>query len=105
MTVLPIEMEYSSEAVIFDIQCFSLHDGPGIRTTVFFKGCPLNCIWCHNPESKNRKKELMFHRNLCVGCMHCVEACTYGVHMVLDTGSGPVHQVDQMKCTGCGKCL
>ena len=73
MTVSATEVK----ARIFDIQSFSLKDGPGIRTTVFFKGCPLNCRWCHNPESRSAKPELMFHGNLCVGCMKCVEACTH----------------------------
>ena len=93
------------EAVIFDIQCFSLHDGPGIRTTVFFKGCPLDCVWCHNPESKKRTRELMFHRNLCTGCMLCASVCAGGVHQFVETGGDLMHRVDHRKCTGCGKCL
>jgi pyruvate formate lyase activating enzyme len=92
-------------AVIFDIQSFSLHDGPGIRTTVFFKGCSLNCIWCHNPESKIKKVQLFFHRNLCTLCMLCAEACPAGVHQRAGTGKEMVHLVDHTKCTGCGRCL
>ena len=57
--------------IIFDIQKVSLHDGPGIRTTVFFKGCNLRCIWCHNPESQNPEKEIMFYKNKCSGCGRC----------------------------------
>lgn len=64
-----------STALIFDIQRFSLHDGPGIRTTVFFKGCPLRCLWCHNPESQKREPELMFYREKCVGCGACRAVC------------------------------
>jgi pyruvate formate lyase activating enzyme len=89
------------EAVIFDVQSFSIHDGPGIRTTVFFKGCPLNCMWCHNPESKGVKPQLLFHKNLCVGCMLCVGVCESGAQLVLSDGS---RDVDHERCTGCGKC-
>ena len=62
-------------ARIFDIQRFSLHDGPGIRTTVFFKGCPLRCLWCHNPESQRSEKELLLYKDKCVGCGACRAAC------------------------------
>lgn len=63
------------KAMIFDIQRASFVDGPGIRTTVFFKGCNLKCKWCHNPESQSRKKQIMFYKNKCVLCGKCVEAC------------------------------
>ncbi|GHV42126.1 pyruvate formate lyase-activating protein [Spirochaetia bacterium] len=89
-------------APVFDVQSFSIHDGPGIRTTIFFKGCPLNCIWCHNPESKKAAPQLMFHRNLCTGCFLCIGACAYGVHSILLDGK---HGVNFAACTGCGKCL
>lgn len=62
--------------ILFDIQRFCLHDGPGIRTTVFFKGCPLNCAWCHNPESKSALPELSVHRESCIGCGECKRVCT-----------------------------
>ncbi len=61
--------------MIFDIQRFSIHDGPGIRTTVFFKGCDLRCLWCHNPESQSAKPELMFYKEKCVGCGECRKIC------------------------------
>ena len=60
---------------IFDIQRFSIHDGPGIRTTVFFKGCDLRCLWCHNPESQSPKPELMYYKEKCVGCGECKKIC------------------------------
>jgi pyruvate formate lyase activating enzyme len=88
-------------AVIFDVQSFSIHDGPGIRTTVFFKGCPLNCMWCHNPESKAAKPQMLFHKNLCTGCMLCVGVCETGAQLVLPDGS---RDVNHKLCTGCGKC-
>lgn len=84
---------------IFNIQKFSINDGPGIRTTVFMKGCPLNCLWCHNPESKSRKPEIFFDARKCVGCRSC-EVCPYGCHVFTDTE----HIFNREKCTACGKC-
>lgn len=84
---------------IFNIQKFSINDGPGIRTTVFMKGCPLNCLWCHNPESKSRKTEIFFDARKCVGCRSC-EVCPYGCHVFTDTE----HIFNREKCIACGKC-
>ena len=84
---------------IFDIKGFALNDGPGIRTTVFMKGCPLDCLWCHNPESKSRKSELFFDSRKCVGCRSC-EVCPYGCHVFTDTE----HIFNREKCIACGKC-
>lgn len=66
-------------ALIFDIQRNSFVDGPGIRTTVFFKGCNLHCRWCHNPESQSSKKEMLFYRNKCINCGKCREVCRHGL--------------------------
>ena len=66
------------QAIIMDIQRYSIHDGPGVRTTVFFKGCHMNCLWCHNPESQNPAPELLFYPNQCVGCGACRDACRRG---------------------------
>jgi len=90
------------KALIFDVQSFSIHDGPGIRTTVFFKGCPLDCMWCHNPESKAARPQLIYYRNRCTGCMACVEACKSGAQLVLPDGT---HEMKHEKCSVCGKCL
>ena len=65
----------SMKANIFNIQKFSVHDGPGIRTTVFFKGCPLKCIWCHNPESQSSNDEILYDKNKCTLCGNCVREC------------------------------
>ena len=64
--------------IIFDIIKYSIHDGPGIRTTVFFKGCPLSCLWCHNPESQSSKQEIFFWEDRCIGCGDCIEVCATG---------------------------
>lgn len=89
------------EGNIFDIQRFSVHDGPGIRTTVFLKGCPLRCIWCHNPESQKLSPSLALYTNKCVGCGACVNACPNDCHSFDEKG---VHTIDREKCTLCGKC-
>lgn len=88
-------------ANIFNIQHFSLNDGPGIRTVVFFKGCPINCAWCHNPESKSAKKELSFLKDKCKNCKKCVQVCGKGVH----TFSNGIHNIDRTKCINCNKCV
>lgn len=92
-------------ATIFDIQSFSINDGPGIRTTVFFKGCPLSCLWCHNPESHTTDVQLMYHGNLCTHCMQCVGACAQGVHSMRDVNGRLMHTVDSTLCIGSGECL
>lgn len=91
-----------AEATVFDLQRFALHDGPGIRTTVFLKGCPLDCIWCHNPESKNPKPQLGFLEKKCTGCQRCAAVCPAGVHKITEAGE---HQIDYGKCARCGKCV
>ncbi len=86
---------------IFDIKHFAVHDGPGIRTTVFFKGCPLGCVWCHNPESISAKKQLGFIEHKCTSCGRCVSVCPTGAHVIEDG----VHKLDRSKCTLCGMCV
>ncbi len=87
--------------IVFDIQRFSIHDGPGIRTTVFFKGCPLRCAWCHNPEGISPQPRLSFVETLCIGCRACVEACQHGVHRF----EGGRHLLDRDACRACGACV
>lgn len=73
-----METQTEAKALIFDIQSFSTHDGPGIRTNVFFKGCPLECRWCSNPEGQRPVPELFYTRMKCVGCLCCAEVCPHG---------------------------
>ena len=85
---------------IFDIQRFSIHDGPGIRTTVFFKGCNLACFWCHNPESIAPRAELQFQVSKCIACGICEDACPEGCHKIIEG----LHAFDRTNCAVCGKC-
>lgn len=85
---------------VSDIQRFSLHDGPGIRTIVFLKGCPLNCSWCSNPESKQPEPEVMFHAVKCIRCGTCVEVCPKNAI----TLKASTLVVNREQCDGCGRC-
>ena len=86
---------------LFDIQRFCLNDGPGIRTVVFFKGCPLRCAWCHNPESQQMRVNLMYAAHKCVGCQACQAACAHDAHSF----PNGVHRVNFPECVACGACL
>ena len=85
---------------IFDIKRYAVHDGPGIRTTVFFKGCPLRCPWCHNPESQSSSPTVLYRHNLCVACGRCVDICPNGALRLTDNGV----KRDFSLCTNCGTC-
>ena len=86
--------------LITDIQRFSLSDGPGIRTTVFFKGCNMRCAWCHNPETLSPNEDLLFYPAKCIGCGKCFSACPTGAQKVADGR----HIIDRTLCVKCGKC-
>ncbi|MGA2555530.1 MAG: glycyl-radical enzyme activating protein, partial [Verrucomicrobiota bacterium] len=86
--------------LVFNVQKYSLHDGPGIRTTVFLKGCPLCCAWCHNPESRSASPELVLSENRCTACGECRRACPFGETA---PGGGPM-ATDAAECTLCGQC-
>ena len=86
---------------VFDIQHYSIHDGPGIRTTVFFKGCPLSCLWCQNPESQQLKPQLFYIEDKCIKCGLCVKSCPEGA---IELAEGKV-KTNREICTACGKCI
>ena len=89
-----------NKARVFEIKRFAVHDGDGIRTTVFFKGCPLKCVWCHNPEGIDFKPELAYYKDKCIGCSECTRICEQGAHVI----SNGVHEFVREKCIACGKC-
>jgi pyruvate formate lyase activating enzyme len=110
------------QGIITNIQRFSIHDGPGIRTTVFLKGCNLHCFWCHNPEDIRLEPELQFFPERCIACEACLEACKQGAHLFAAGGELPanlsggvigervadtdmLHAFMRDRCNGCGDCV
>jgi pyruvate formate lyase activating enzyme len=87
--------------LLFDIRRYSVHDGPGIRTTVFFKGCPLSCWWCHNPEGLNPKQNLILFEDRCLSCGDCLAVCPHGAIVRQD---GAIHTLPSL-CRACGTCV
>ena len=85
---------------VFNIQRFSLFDGPGVRTVVFLKGCPLRCIWCHNPEGIRREPQIMYNSQRCIACGECIEMCPKNLHII----QNGLHGYLRDGCEGCGKC-
>ena len=92
---------YLLKGVIFDIQRFAVHDGPGIRSTVFFKGCSARCEWCHNPESFSMQSEMQFYKDRCINCGKCANLCLSGAHNISDEGQ---HIIDRNRCRVCEIC-
>ena len=91
------------KAFIFNKQKYNMYDGPGVRTLIFFKGCPLRCKWCSNPEGLERKYQIMLKPTSCVSCGACVPVCPVGIHSISKDGE---HVIDRsIDCLGCGKCL
>jgi pyruvate formate lyase activating enzyme len=88
----------TESGIVFDIKHFAVHDGPGIRTTVFLKGCPLRCLWCHSPESQSPRPEVAYYPNLCISCGACVEACPNGAQTL------GTPKILRELCTGVGRC-
>ncbi|MHC4458881.1 MAG: glycyl-radical enzyme activating protein [Planctomycetota bacterium] len=86
--------------LIFDIKRYAIHDGPGIRTTMFFKGCPFSCWWCHNPESLVMAQQKLYNQNRCIGCGECVSICPYGALRSTPRGVVTEHAL----CEYCGSC-
>jgi pyruvate formate lyase activating enzyme len=88
------------KGLIFDIKRYAIHDGPGIRTTIFFKGCFLHCWWCHNPEGQSSELELIYKRNRCINCEECIEICPRGALSRINEQIC----IDRDKCDLCGEC-
>ncbi|MBQ1890780.1 MAG: 4Fe-4S binding protein, partial [Firmicutes bacterium] len=104
-----MNINYDAKATVFNIQTYSIHDGPGIRTTVFMKGCPLRCLWCANPESNQTYPQLMTYSSKCTGCGTCIPKCPKGAITIGPYKSGSVEKyiayTDREKCVNCGACV
>ena len=91
------------KALIFNIQKYNMYDGPGVRTLIFFKGCPLRCKWCSNPEGQLRPFQVLYKRDLCIHCGQCVPVCPVGIHKIAP--GSRLHEMDRnVECIGCRKC-
>jgi pyruvate formate lyase activating enzyme len=95
-----LDIHGSAEGIVFDVRRFSVHDGPGIRSTVFLKGCPLSCWWCHNPESQRSQPQVFYRPARCIQCGRCVEACPQGAIAEPQDGG----ESDPALCIQCGQC-
>ncbi len=96
-------MQNAPLAQVFNIQKYSIYDGPGIRTLVFFQGCPLRCLWCSNPEGQSSVHRVLLNRTLCVHCGDCVPVCPERLHTL--SGNPSRHEFRHAGCTGCGTCV
>ena len=90
------------EGIVFDIKKYAIHDGPGIRTTVFFKGCPLKCRWCHNPEGVAISPEVIYRKDRCIGCGECINACPEDAITKREDG---IVLIKEDLCIGCKACI
>jgi pyruvate formate lyase activating enzyme len=95
-----MEITKTKSGKIFNIQRFSIYDGPGARTVVFFSGCNLNCVWCHNPESVSTKQQIKFNADSCILCGNCFDICETKAHMI----NNGLHTLERGKCEACLKC-
>lgn len=97
-------VKFERKATIFNIQKYNIYDGPGVRTLIFFQGCPLRCKWCANPEGLIKKHRVMFKKDMCIDCGACVRVCPVGIHTI--SNETQKHEVSRdIDCIGCGKCV
>ena len=101
---MSLKIDYDASAPVFNIQSYSIHDGPGIRSTVFVKGCPLRCLWCANPESQAAYPELMTYSSKCTGCGSCLDKCPRGAISIGPCQDKYIALTDHDKCVNCGAC-
>ena len=102
----PVVTDGGRRPLITEIQRFSLQDGPGIRTTIFVKGCPLRCPWCHNPETQEASKEFYYYKSRCVSCGRCVEVCPSGASCLVKQADGRfTMELDRSLCQRCMRCV
>jgi pyruvate formate lyase activating enzyme len=94
---------FVQSGTIFDIKKYSINDGPGIRTTIFLSGCPLSCLWCHNPESQSLKPELLYRARRCLLCLDCIDICPEGAISLGNDSTSIL--TDRQKCTRCQTCV
>jgi len=95
-------LEKDTAGIVFNIQRYSVHDGPGVRTTIFFKGCPLRCLWCDNPEGQKAAPEMVFWKERCIHCETCVGICPYNA---IKSASRKSKMIVKDRCIVCGRCL
>ncbi len=96
--------DLSINGLLQDIDRFASHDGPGIRTVVYLKGCPLRCAWCHSPESQLKGREILYQGERCSGCSLCIERCPTGALSIVEEGGHKRARLERSRCNGCGEC-
>ena len=90
------------KGIVFDIKRYSIHDGEGLRTTVFLKGCPMRCLWCHNPESQQLEPQMVWYENRCINCFSCVDSCKFNA---INVDSDKRIEISAKLCSLCGECV